>query len=60
MGHAAAYDHDWYVALAMEGVETVVLGCKNTAELRECVAAEAEGPLESEIIARIDSSVSRD
>ena len=47
-------------ALAMEGVDTVVLGCKNTAELRECVAAEAEGPLASEIIARIDSSVSRD
>lgn len=44
-------------ALAMTGVDTVVLGCKNRAELDECVAAEAAGPLEEDIIARIDASV---
>ena len=32
-------------ALAMEGVDTVVLGCKNRAELNECIVAEAVGPL---------------
>ena len=46
-------------ALAMEGVDTVVLGCKNTTELQECVTAEAQGPLEPEIIARIDAAISR-
>tara|TARA_Y100001934_G_scaffold101871_1_gene125228 strand:+ start:48839 stop:49819 length:981 start_codon:yes stop_codon:yes gene_type:complete len=45
-------------ALAMEGVDTVVLGCKNTTELQECVAAAAQGPLEPEIIAQIDASIS--
>jgi len=42
-------------ALAMEGVDTVVLGVKNTAELREALAAEAAGPLESERIETIDA-----
>lgn len=46
-------------ALAMKGVDTVVLGCKNTAELKECVIAEAKGPLEPDIIARIDAAVLR-
>jgi len=41
-------------ALSMEGVDTVVLGVKNTAELREALAAEAAGPLEAERIAAID------
>ena len=44
-------------ALAMKGVDTVVLGCKNTVELKECVIAEANGPLELDIIARIDAAV---
>ena len=42
---------------AMKGVDTVVLGCKNTVELKECVIAEANGPLELDIIARIDAAV---
>ena len=46
-------------ALAIEGVDTVVLGCKNTTELQECVTAEAQGPLEPEVIARIDAAISR-
>lgn len=46
-------------ALAMKDVDTVVLGCKNRTELEECVRAEAAGPLENEIIARIDASVAR-
>ena len=42
-------------ALAMEGVDTVVLGVKNVAELREALAAEAAGPLEAERVAAIDA-----
>ena len=42
-------------ALAMTGVDTVVLGVKNRAELADCVAAEAAGPLEPELVARIDA-----
>ena len=41
-------------ALAMEGVDTVVLGVKNRAELAQCVEAEALGPLPAELRARID------
>ena len=44
-------------ALSIPGVSTVVLGVKNRTELRECIAAEARGPLEPELIARIDRSV---
>ena len=46
-------------ALSMPGVSTVVLGVKNRAELRECVDAEARGPLDAELIARIDAAVGR-
>ena len=46
-------------SLSMEGVSTVVLGVKNRTELRECVAAEARGPLSPELIARIDAAVNR-
>ena len=42
-------------SLSMNGVSTVVLGVKNRRELRECVEAEAKGPLPTELIARIDS-----
>lgn len=42
-------------ALSMVGVDTVVLGVKNRTELRECLAAEAAGPLEAEVVARIDA-----
>ena len=44
-------------ALSMSGVSTVVLGVKNRAELSECLAAEAMGPLEPELMARIDAPV---
>lgn len=42
-------------ALSMDGVSTVVLGVKNRRELRECVDAEAKGPLSTELVARIDA-----
>ena len=41
-------------ALSMFGVDTVVLGVKNRAELRGCLEAEAAGPLEPALMARID------
>ena len=41
-------------ALSMAGVDTVVLGVKNRAELRDCVAAEAQGALPAEIISLLD------
>jgi aryl-alcohol dehydrogenase-like predicted oxidoreductase len=41
-------------ALGIEGVDTLVLGVKNRAELRQCLAAEAAGPLEAEQLAAID------
>ena len=46
-------------ALSMPGVSTVVLGVKNREELRECVDAEARGPLDAELMARIDAAVGR-
>jgi aryl-alcohol dehydrogenase-like predicted oxidoreductase len=52
---AAALAHRY--ALSMHGVDTVVLGVKNRSELRECLQAEAKGPLPAELIARIDSAV---
>lgn len=42
-------------ALAMDGVDTVVLGVKNRKELQELIEAEALGPLDDEIIAQIDA-----
>ncbi len=44
-------------ALSMASVDTVVLGVKNRAELRECLAAEANGPLASDVMERIDGAV---
>ena len=41
-------------ALDMEGVDTVVLGVKNRAELAQCVEAEALGSLPPDLRARID------
>jgi aryl-alcohol dehydrogenase-like predicted oxidoreductase len=41
-------------ALDITGVDTVVLGVKNRAELAQCVEAEALGPLSTELRARID------
>ena len=42
-------------ALSMAGVDTVVLGVKNRAELADCVAAAAAGPLPEEVMARVDA-----
>ncbi|HKS90513.1 MAG TPA: aldo/keto reductase [Tepidiformaceae bacterium] len=52
---AAALAHRY--ALSMSGVGSVVLGVKNRAELEECLAAEAAGPLKPDDVARIDASV---
>jgi aryl-alcohol dehydrogenase-like predicted oxidoreductase len=41
-------------ALDMDGVDTVVLGVKNRAELMQCLEAEALGPLPGELRAKID------
>jgi hypothetical protein len=38
-------------------VSTVVLGVKNREELRECVEAEARGPLAAELMAGIEAGV---
>lgn len=46
-------------SLSIEGVDTVILGVKNREELRECLAAEADGPLDQELITRIDHAVGR-
>ncbi len=42
-------------ALSMKGVDTVILGVKNRAELDQCLEAEARGPLEPAVMARIDA-----
>lgn len=42
-------------ALAMPGVDTVILGVKNVAELDQCLEAERRGPLEPDVMARIDA-----
>lgn len=42
-------------ALAMPGVDTVILGVKNRHELNDLVAGVNNGPLDPEIIARIDA-----
>jgi aryl-alcohol dehydrogenase-like predicted oxidoreductase len=42
-------------ALGIAGVDTVVLGVKNRAELGQCLDAEAAGPLEADRVAKIDA-----
>jgi aryl-alcohol dehydrogenase-like predicted oxidoreductase len=42
-------------ALSMPSVATVILGVKNRDELKQCIDAEAVGPLEPSVIARIDA-----
>jgi aryl-alcohol dehydrogenase-like predicted oxidoreductase len=42
-------------ALDMAGVDSVILGVKNRAELAQCLEAEAEGPLPPELRERIDA-----
>jgi aryl-alcohol dehydrogenase-like predicted oxidoreductase len=50
----AALAHRYALSL---GVDTVVLGVKNRAELAECIAAAAAGPLPAELMERVDRSV---
>jgi aryl-alcohol dehydrogenase-like predicted oxidoreductase len=50
---AAALAHRY--ALSMDGVDTVVLGCKNRDEVLECVVAAEAGPLQPTTMARIDA-----
>ena len=51
---AAALAHRY--ALAIDGVDTVVLGVKNRSELAECLAAAEAGPLPAEVIELIDEA----
>ena len=51
---SAALAHRY--ALSMDGVDTVVLGCKNRTEILECVAAANAGPLEPALMTRIDAA----
>ncbi len=53
---AAALAHRY--ALSMAGVETVVLGCKNRNELKECIDAANSGNLDAETMSKIDAVVS--
>jgi len=41
-------------ALSLQEIATVILGVKNRDELRQCLEAEASGPLEPELMAKID------
>jgi aryl-alcohol dehydrogenase-like predicted oxidoreductase len=43
-------------AMSMPGIDTVVLGCKNRAEIMECIRAAEAGPLDAETMARIDQA----
>ena len=51
---AAALAHRY--ALTMDGIDTVVLGVKNRAELEDCLQAEAAGPLSAEEMAQIEAT----
>jgi aryl-alcohol dehydrogenase-like predicted oxidoreductase len=42
-------------AMSLPGVDTIILGVKNRAELEQCIEAEAKGPLEPSLMARIDA-----
>jgi aryl-alcohol dehydrogenase-like predicted oxidoreductase len=42
-------------AIGMAGVDTLVLGVKNVAELNQALDAEAHGPLEAEQVAAVDA-----
>ena len=58
LGKSAAYLAHCY-ALSVSGVSTVVLGVKNQTELRECIEAEAAGPMDPTLMERIDKAVGR-
>jgi aryl-alcohol dehydrogenase-like predicted oxidoreductase len=42
-------------ALSLPGVDTVILGVKNRDELKQCLDAEAKGPLDPALMVRIDA-----
>jgi aryl-alcohol dehydrogenase-like predicted oxidoreductase len=42
-------------AMSLPGVDTIILGVKNRTELEQCVTAEAKGPLEPALMAKIDA-----
>ena len=44
-------------ALSMEGPSTIVLGVKNRLELYECIEAEAAGPMDSELMKKIEQAI---
>ena len=46
-------------ALGIAGVDSVILGVKNRVELRECLDAEAQGPLTPQLQRQIDAAVGR-
>ena len=46
-------------ALGIDGVDSVILGVKNRAELKECLEAEAEGPTSAALARQIDEAVGR-
>jgi len=53
-GETPAYVAHRY-ALSLPNIDTLVLGVKNRAELEECLAAEAAGPLDAEQMAAVDA-----
>ena len=46
-------------ALSLPGIDTLVLGVKNQAELDDCIAAAAAGPLPADLIGRIDATADK-
>lgn len=54
-GESASYLAHLY-ALSMPGVDVVVLGVKNRAELEDCLRAEAAAPMDAEMIRAIDEA----
>ena len=56
LGRSPAFLAHQY-ALSMEGPATIVLGVKNRDELQECIAAEAGGMMDPQLIRRIDTAI---
>ena len=54
---AASLAHRY--ALSMAGLSTVILGVKDRKELRQAIEAEAKGPLNQQLIARIDTAANQ-
>ena len=56
LGQSPAFLAHQY-AISMKGPATIVLGVKNREELHECLEAEAAGPMDPELIRRIDQAI---